>query len=98
MVIGLIVLAVFCTLLLLLNIYQFLAQRSALRIGEIKDDEDGISRIAVAAAARDDAGAPKGEFIPYTDRAIGWLRDYDASTPLRLVPLDAAPAPRGTGD
>lgn len=38
-------------------------------------DEDGISRIAVAAAARDDAGAPKGEFIPYTDRAIGWHTD-----------------------
>lgn len=38
-------------------------------------DEDGISRIAVAAAARDNAGAPRGEFIPYTDRAIGWHTD-----------------------
>lgn len=35
-------------------------------------DEDGVSRIAVAPAA---AGAPKGEFIPYTDRAIGWHTD-----------------------
>lgn len=35
-------------------------------------DEDGISRIAVA--AHGDAPA-KGEFIPYTPRAIGWHTD-----------------------
>lgn len=35
-------------------------------------DEDGISRIAVATHGD---GAPKGEFIPYTDRAIGWHTD-----------------------
>jgi hypothetical protein len=50
-------------------------------------DEDGLSRIAVAGRARDGApheanGGPgkasdaaRGEFIPYTDRAIGWHTD-----------------------
>ncbi len=44
-------------------------------------DEDGLSRIAVAAGAgagasgdRGDTG-PRGEFIPYTDRKIGWHTD-----------------------
>lgn len=36
-------------------------------------DEDGLSRIAVAASAG--AAQPRGEFIPYTDRAIGWHTD-----------------------
>jgi alpha-ketoglutarate-dependent taurine dioxygenase len=48
-------------------------------------DEDGLSRIAVAAGTgagdpgRDDNAAAReaarGEFIPYTDRAIGWHTD-----------------------
>jgi alpha-ketoglutarate-dependent taurine dioxygenase len=46
-------------------------------------DEDGLSRIAVAAPERGAAAAPagkpggaaRGEFIPYTDRAIGWHTD-----------------------
>jgi len=50
-------------------------------------DEDGLSRIAVAAGAaagtggiggiggNGSSGGTKGEFIPYTDRAIGWHTD-----------------------
>lgn len=35
-------------------------------------DEDGISSIAVA---QEEAGAPKGEFIPYTNKPIKWHTD-----------------------
>ena len=35
-------------------------------------DEDGISSIAVA---QEEEGAPKGEFIPYTDKPIKWHTD-----------------------
>lgn len=38
-------------------------------------DEDGLSRIAVAAGDAAGAGGGRGEFIPYTDRAIGWHTD-----------------------
>jgi alpha-ketoglutarate-dependent taurine dioxygenase len=41
-------------------------------------DEDGLSRIAVAAggaAGAGGTGGTRGEFIPYTDRAIGWHTD-----------------------
>lgn len=42
-------------------------------------DEDGLSRITVAAAGDEPAGGgeagARGEFIPYTDRAIGWHTD-----------------------
>ncbi len=35
-------------------------------------DEDGVSSIAVAP---EDEGGPKGEFIPYTNKPIGWHTD-----------------------
>lgn len=41
-------------------------------------DEDGLSRITVAATNDEGAAGeatPRGEFIPYTDRAIGWHTD-----------------------
>ena len=42
-------------------------------------DEDGLSRITVAAhrpaTGEDERSSTRGEFIPYTDRAIGWHTD-----------------------
>lgn len=45
-------------------------------------DEDGISRIAVAAGGDPPA---KGEFIPYTTRAIGWHTDGYYHPPERCI-------------
>lgn len=45
-------------------------------------DEDGISSIAVA---QREAGGPKGEFIPYTSRAIHWHTDGYYHPPARRI-------------
>jgi alpha-ketoglutarate-dependent taurine dioxygenase len=58
-------------------------------------DEDGISRLAVGA----DDGAPRADFIPYTDRAIGWHTDgyyHPAARRIRGMILHCVrPAARG---
>lgn len=75
----------------------------AVRAGTVELDRAGATRRYRVVErpgddARRDVNARMRAKYGFADRAIGWLRDYDASTPLRLVPLDAAPAPRGTGD
>ncbi|MBL8341297.1 MAG: TauD/TfdA family dioxygenase [Rubrivivax sp.] len=65
-------------------------------------DEDGISPIAVARAgdaAAGEAPAARGEFIPYTDRAIGWHTDgyyqSDAQRILGMILHCVRPAAHG---